>query len=228
MGLVAEFDIECPALPLAGVAAAVREPTLTLDMQFNHGNRPLFLVTVQDGSQSAVEDAFTDAYDVGEWTLVGEAGETRRYQILPALSLEEQLGEHLDDLAGLEALAIADAIIERITAIPGGWRQTGWFADRDAFRKFSSFWQRNAGFRLHRLTQDGESEPPGDGLTDRQHEALRIAYELGHFDIPRQASLEDVAAELDISPSSVSERLRRAQTQLIEETVATTWPPLPN
>lgn len=228
MGLVAEFDIDCTALPLAGVAADVREATLTLDMQFNHGNRPLFLVTVQDGSQSAIENAFTDAYDVGKWTLVGEAGETRRYQVLPALSLEEQLGEHLDDLAGLKALATADAIIERITVVPGGWRQTGWFADRDAFRKFSSFWQRNADFRLHRLTQDGESEPPGNGLTDRQHEALRIAYEMGYFDIPRQASLEEVAAELDLSPSSVSERLRRAQTQLIEETVATTWPPLPN
>ena len=228
MGLVAEFDIDCTALPLAGVAADVPEAIVTLEMQYNHGNRPLFLVTAQDGSQSAIEYAFTDAYDVGEWTLVGEAGETRRYQVLPALSLEEQLGDHLDDLEGLEALATADAIIERITVVPDGWRQTGWFADRDAFRKFSSFWQRNAGFRLHRLTQDGESEPPGDGLTDRQHEALRIAYELGHFDIPRQASLEDVAAELDISPSSVSERLRRAQTQLIEETVATTWPPLPN
>jgi len=228
MGLVAEFDIDCRALPLAGVAAAVPDATLTLDMQFNHGRRPLFLVTAQGGSQPKAERAFTDAYDVGEWTLVGQAGETRRYQIRPALSLEEQLGAHLDDLAGLEALATADAIIERIDVVPGGWRQTGWFADRDAFRRFSSFWQRNADFRLRRLTRDGEAEPPGDGLTDRQHEALRIAYELGYFDIPRQASLEDVAAELDIAPSSVSERLRRAQTQLIEETVATTWPPLPD
>jgi hypothetical protein len=77
------------------------------------------------------------------------------------------------------------------------------------------------------LTRDGESEPPGDGLTDNQQEARRTAYELGYFDIPRQASLEAVAAELDISASSVSERLRRAQTRLVEETVATTWPPLP-
>jgi len=228
MGLVAEFDIDCEALPLAGVATAVPDATLVLDMQFNHGNRPLFLVTVQGGSQTALEKAFTDAYDVGEWTFVGQAGDTRRYQILPALGLEEQLGEHLDDLEGLEALATADAIIERIAVVPGGWRQTGWFASRDAFSKFSSFWQQNAGFRLHRLTRDGEPEPPGDGLTDRQHEALRIAYERGYFDIPRQASLEDVAEELEITPSSVSERLRRAQTQLIEETVATTWPPLPN
>ncbi|WP_311174114.1 helix-turn-helix domain-containing protein [Halobellus ordinarius] len=227
MGLVAEFDIDCEALPLTGVAVAAPDATIILSMQFNHGNRPLFLVTVRGGSSSRIENAFTEAYDVGEWTLVGQADETRRYQVLPALSLEEQLGEHLDDLAGLEALATADAIIERIDVIPDGWRQTGWFADRDAFSKFSSFWQRNAEFRLHRLTQDGETEPPGDGLTDRQREALRIAYELGYFDIPRQASLEEVATELDITPSSVSERLRRAQTQLIEETVATTWPPLP-
>lgn len=46
MGLVAEFDIDCKALPLAGVAAGVPKATLTLDMQFNHGNRPLFLITV--------------------------------------------------------------------------------------------------------------------------------------------------------------------------------------
>jgi len=39
---------------------------------------------------------------------------------------------------------------------------------------------------------------------------------MGQFDIPRQASLEDVAAELDISASSLSERLRRAQTHLVE------------
>lgn len=228
MGLVAEFDIECEALPLTGVAESVPAATLLLDLQFNHGKQPLFIVTLKNGSQSEIENALAKAYDVGQWTLVGQAGETRRYQVHPALSLEEQLGEHLEDFAGLEALATAEAIIERINVVPRGWRQTGWFADRDAFSEFSSFWQRNANFRLHRLTQIGESEPPGDGLTNRQNEALRIAYELGYFDIPRQASLEDVATELHISPSAVSERLRRAQMQLIEETVATIWPPLPN
>jgi hypothetical protein len=228
MGLVAEFEIDCDALPLVEVAATVPETTLILDLQFNHGNRPLFVVTATDSSHSSVATALTDAYDISEWTLVGQTGDTRRYQVMPALSFEEQLGGHIDDLAGLEALATADAIIERIEVLPDGWRQTGWFANRDAFSEFSSFWQRNASFHLSRLTRDGESEPPGDGLTDRQHEALRTAYELGHFDIPRQASLEEVGTELEISASSVSERLRRAQIQLIEETVATTWPPLPD
>ncbi|MFC6976574.1 helix-turn-helix domain-containing protein [Halomicroarcula sp. GCM10025709] len=227
MRLLAEFEIYCDALPLVEVAATVPAATILLELQFNHGERPLFLVTVTNESHQPVAKALTDAYDVGEWTLIGQAGDTRRYQVVPALSFEDQLGEQIDDLAGLEALARADAIIERIEVFPEGWRQTGWFATRDAFSEFSAFWQQNADFQLSRLTRDGESEAPGNGLTDHQQEALRTAYELGHFDIPRRASLEQIADELDISASSASERLRRAQAQLIEETVATTWPPLP-
>lgn len=228
MSLVAEFDIHCDGLPLVKVASSVPEATVLLDLQFAHGERPLFIATVTGGSQTTLERTLTDAHNVEEWTLLGQAGDTRRYQAIPALSLEEQLGDYIDDLADLEALATADAVIERIEVETGGWRQTGWFADREAFREFSSFWQRNCGFRLHRLTRSGEPERPGDGLTDRQREALRTAYELGYFDVPRRATLEDVASELDVASSSVSERLRRAQTRLLEETVATTWPPLSN
>ncbi|ELZ81019.1 DNA binding protein [Haloferax elongans ATCC BAA-1513] len=228
MGLVAEFEIDCDALPLTGVAAAVPEATVVLQLQFNHGPRPMFLVTVTDGPKQAVEQAFDDAYDVAEWSLVGTAGATRRYQARPALSFEAQLGDAIDDLGELEALARADAIIERIEVQKDGWRQTGWFADREEFGAFSSFWQHHAGFRLCRLTHDGESESSGSGLTDCQQEALRIAYERGYFEIPRRTSLEEIATELGISPSSASERLRRAQTQLVEETVAPTWPPLPD
>ncbi|ADD05667.1 HTH-10 family transcription regulator [Natrialba magadii ATCC 43099] len=227
MGLVAEFNIHCEALPLVEVAAAVPRATLILDIQFNHGDRPLFIATVTDGSQAVIEEALTDAFDVGEWTLIGQAGKTRRYQVSPALDFEEQLGEHIEDLSGLESLATTEAIIERIEVKTDGWRQSGWFADREAFNEFSSFWQQNAGFRLHRLTRDGESEPPGDGLSDRQHEALRTAYEMGYFDIPRKTSLDRIGKELDISASSVSERLRRAQTQFLQDTMAPTWPPLP-
>lgn len=228
MSLVAEFEINCDSLPLVAVAAAVPDATVLLDLQFNHGNRPLFLATVTGGSRRDIETALTNTVDVGKWTLIGQADETRRYQATPARGLEEQLGDQIDDLAGLESLATADAIIERIEVLTNGWRQTGWFANRDAFDSFSSFWQSNGGFELHRLTRDRTAESPGDGLTNRQHEALRTAYELGYFDVPRRTSLEEIAAELDISASSVSERLRRAQTQIVQETVATTWPPLPD
>ncbi|RKS84174.1 helix-turn-helix protein [Haloarcula quadrata] len=227
MGLIAEFQIHCDALPLVSVAATVPEASIVLSLQYNHGRRPLFIVTVTGGAEQAVERALTNADDIQEWTQIGTAGDTRRYQAVPALSFEEQLGGQIDDLDGLEALATADAIIEQITVTADGWEQMGWFANRAAFTDFSSFWQRNAEFRLERLTRDAEPKSPGNGLTDRQLEALRTAYGMGHFEIPRRASLDAVATELDISASSLSERLRRAQTQLIQETVATLWPPLP-
>lgn len=228
MGLVAAFDIGCEQLPLVGVARAVPEAALVLQLQFNHGGRPRFLLTVTGGDPDIIAATLSDAHDVGAWTLVGEAGDTRRYKATPALSLAEQLGDSLDDLDSLQALARVDAIVERIEVTPTGWTQTGWFASRKAFDEFRTFWQENATFRLRRLTHDGDPEPPGDGLTDDQREALRTAYELGYFDIPRGATLDEVAAELALAPSSVSERLRRAQTQLIEETMAPTWPPLPD
>jgi hypothetical protein len=228
MPLIAEFDIGCEHLPFVDVAAVVPRATMVLDLQFNHDELPLFVLSVTDGDREAIEAAFEKAPVVGTYTTLGTAGDTRRYQVQPGRSLEEHLGPHLDDLSGLRALASTESVIERIEVLPTGWRQSGWFASHEAFEAFRQFWQRNGGLHLHRLTREGEPKSPGDGLTDRQREALRIAYERGYFDIPRRASLEDVAAELDISASAASERLRRAQTQLIEETVATTWPPLPD
>lgn len=221
MGLVAEFEIHCEALPLVEVADAVPAATIEVQIQFNHGDRPPFIVHVTDGSHDAVERALESSSFAAAYTVLGEAGETRRYQVVPAVGLADQLGGQVD-LSGLRALATTESAIERIRVAPNGWIQTGWFANRGAFHEFRRFWQENAGFSLRRLGRVGEPEEPGDGLTDPQREALQIAYE-----IPRGASLEAVADELEISPSSLSERLRRAQTQLIETTVASTWPPLP-
>jgi len=228
MGLVAEYGIPCEHLPLVDVAAAVPDATLDVDIQFNHGDRPPFLVYATHDDHASIEDAFDNSAFVDAAALVGRAGETRRYQIRPAVGMDTLLGDHLDDLDDLRALATAEAIVERIRVTPTGWVQTCWFADRAAFDAFRTFWRRNDCFSLHRLTHDGEPEAPGDGLTDRQREALRIAHGMGYFDIPRRASLDDVAAELGITASALSERLRRAQTHLIETTVGSTWPPLPD
>ena len=75
MRLLAEFEIDCDALPLVGVAAAVPEATLVLELQFTHGDRPLFLLTAAGESDGAIAAALDGADDVGEWTLVG--GRTR-------------------------------------------------------------------------------------------------------------------------------------------------------
>lgn len=228
MGLVAEYSIHCDALPLVGVADDIPEARLQIDLQFNHDRRPLFILTVTGCPRAAIESTVDETAEVSDWTFIGEAGDTCRFQLVPALALKEQLGDEIDDLSQLRDLAMADAIIERTDVQRRGWRQRGWFANRTAFSNVSSFWNGHSEFHLHQLTRTDEPAPSGHGLTDRQHEALRIAYEMGYFEIPRTASLDDIAAELDITAPSVSERLRRAQTRLIEETFATTWPELPD
>ena len=57
-------------------------------------------------------------------------------------------------------------------------------------------------------------------LTDRQFEAIETATELGYYDVPRQASLAAVAAELGVAGSTASELLRRAESRLISRLVA--------
>lgn len=55
------------------------------------------------------------------------------------------------------------------------------------------------------------------GLTPKQLEALRVATELGYFEIPRDADAAAVAAELGVSKSAFLERLRRAERSVISQ-----------
>jgi predicted DNA binding protein len=55
------------------------------------------------------------------------------------------------------------------------------------------------------------NELSGDQLT-----VLRTAHRMGYFDVPRGASADDIAAELDIAQSTLSERLRLAEKQLFD------------
>lgn len=69
-------------------------------------------------------------------------------------------------------------------------------------------------------TREMEREPNGRfGLTTEQIEALRAACTAGYFEIPRRATLEEVAEDLDISHQALSERLRRGHNALIQDTV---------
>ncbi|MEM3209025.1 MAG: helix-turn-helix domain-containing protein [Saccharolobus sp.] len=56
-----------------------------------------------------------------------------------------------------------------------------------------------------------------DAITARQEQILRIALEAGFFDYPRKIALKDLAKKLNMSPSSLSEIIRRAEKNIIIE-----------
>jgi len=53
-------------------------------------------------------------------------------------------------------------------------------------------------------------------LTERQRELVQTAIEMGYYDTPREASMTDLADELDIAKSTCSETLHRAEEKLVK------------
>ncbi|HDP97311.1 MAG TPA: hypothetical protein ENN25_06445 [Euryarchaeota archaeon] len=56
----------------------------------------------------------------------------------------------------------------------------------------------------------------GNNLTKSQAKVMRIAYELGYFEIPKRIILETLASKLDMSKSTLDVMLRRAEKKLVE------------
>lgn len=53
-------------------------------------------------------------------------------------------------------------------------------------------------------------------ITDKQREAIETALEQGYYEDPREASLSDLAEELGVTDSAVSQRLGAAETKLVK------------
>lgn len=62
-----------------------------------------------------------------------------------------------------------------------------------------------------RLTEVLATKLPEDQLA-----VLETAYDMGYFEVPREASATEVAERLDIAQSTASERLRTAERNLLE------------
>jgi hypothetical protein len=219
MGYLAEYTVHCDSLPLVDVARQVPDATLTVRVgQPNQGGPPPFAVTVRSPDLDAAEAALESSPFVAEMVRLAADAETRRYRIVPATTMEEQLGPVVADVVRLRELAATEAVLEHAEVVRDGWRQRRRCADRSAFENYWSFWREEASVTIHRLVESPECEtesPATNGPSDRQQEALLTAFEMGYFEVPRGATLADVAAELGISAASCSERLRRGQRALI-------------
>lgn len=66
------------------------------------------------------------------------------------------------------------------------------------------------------------------GLTEKQYSTIRLAYERGYFEEPREVTLENLGSELDISSRAVSQRLRRATARLVDRMLEDDPEPIPS
>lgn len=70
---------------------------------------------------------------------------------------------------------------------------------------------------LERLTDYRGPTSQLDVLTDRQQEIVQTAYAMGYYEVPREASTDDIASEVELDPSTVAEHLQRAEHNLLSQ-----------
>ena len=100
------------------------------------------------------------------------------------------------------------------------WRLKLRFASRARFDAFRAFYEeRTIDVDVVRLYDETIPKMGQYNVSRKQREALVVALEMGFFEIPRTATLADVAASLGISKRAASERLRRGHTNLISNSL---------
>lgn len=143
---------------------------------------------------------------VDKWEYVAEADDAHIYVIaFTAPELPEDLADETDDLVG----TCDPEVTERGATLS--------FVGSQATIAETVGEYENAGISpdLRKLDTYEGRERPIDELTDRQREVIQTAYDRGYYEVPREATTGDIAAELDVDPSTIAEHLQRAERNLL-------------
>ncbi|WP_276270766.1 helix-turn-helix domain-containing protein [Haloarcula litorea] len=208
MSVVACFTLPAAEFPLRSLLALGTEVQVRLEslIPVDHGPAPY--AWVSGTTAAAVESVGPDHPAVESVTPVDEVDG----EVLCRVGWREPRDGVLSILAeasGVLLAAIGDA---------EGWSFRARFPNRDTL---STFYRtcRDAGVSATVDEVDGASRVADSVLTGPQREAILTALDAGYFDVPRRATLQDLAADLGVSDSAVSQRLRRGLTTLLTATL---------
>lgn len=113
-------------------------------------------------------------------------------------------------------ISAANGVILDMENDGSAWTLAIWIPERtDLAHLWEYADQHEVDIKLLRVNEYAGIGTTDAGLTTSQREALLAAFEQGYFDDPRNATLSDVAAALDISQPAASGLLRRGLRRLI-------------
>jgi predicted DNA binding protein len=101
------------------------------------------------------------------------------------------------------------------------WRFRIQFPDEESFQRYLAYSEgRPVDVRPQRLSRtEPVTAAERFGLTTGQRESLVDARKHGFFQIPRDCTLEELAADSEVTHQALSERLRRGMGSLVESTL---------
>lgn len=214
MGFIAEFTLHSSELPLVEVVQAVEGLSIEVEnINAGQSKRGMMSFWAYGEGLDELEAALKEMERVDSLTLVNDDGGVRLYHVVGRQRFEMDFTEvSFLPTVGFNAVVTAE-----------GWTVQALVADRSSlYRMRDAFESVGVEFELQRLTGTDEYSTGPSNLTTAQFDALVEAYEMGYFGVPREASAREVAESLGISTSSFSERLRRAESNLLDFHLGTT------
>ena len=166
-----------------------------------------FFYRIESADFSRFEDGLRSDNTVGEFERVIE---TRDQEAIYSF-------EYTDEAKVLSSvISTANGVTLEMENEGRAWIFTIWVPERT---NLSHLWdyaqQHDIEIDLLRVNEYDSLGTKDAGLTDSQREALLVALETGYFEEPRNATLSEVAADLDISQPAASGLLRRGIKRLI-------------
>lgn len=210
MAVIAEFTVAPEQFVLGQVLSRASDIEVEMERVVPSSQRVMPYIWVRGDDLASFEEAIQSSDYVEEVVPLDVLDNRGLYRV-----------EWSEDVRSLiYAMAAFDATILEANST-GQWFFRIRFEDQNRVAEFNEF-LNDRGIditmtRLYRL-HEGERERPF-GLTETQQRVLSLAIERGYFEVPRRATLRDIAAELDVSEQSVSETIRRGANKVLKQTL---------
>lgn len=207
MSVLADFSLAAEGFALGEILEVRHGIEIRLESMVPTGDAviPYFWVETQDAA--AVESALAESPLTTDVRVLDEAHGETLFRV--------SWSQDIDGL--IDVLGDVDAVILEGRGHGDTWSFRGRFPE---YTDLSTFYRDavDQGVAIDLEGVHSPVDPPSStryDLTDQQREALLTALEKGYFEVPREITLVEIAEELGISDSAVSQRLRRGLTNVL-------------
>jgi predicted DNA binding protein len=211
MSVITEFQIPSSDFELGRILEVEGMSSVELERLVPTGDAPVPLFWIYNSAR----EPFVEG--VQRHPAVSDASEIDVFEDRVLFTLDWD-ASHDHVLQGLET---HDGQLLSAVGTSEKWEFEVRFPDHDALTEFTQHC-KSAQIAMELVRIYNPTQPdagPWYNLTEPQREALLLAVESGYYDIPRDCTTKELAAELGISDQSVTERLRRAIVTLVTHTL---------
>lgn len=201
MPTVAQFVVPADEVALTETFRQLPDVRVALEKSAVTGDDAPLRLWVTGGSEPAVREAFDADPSVDEVRKLAESEDGRLLfdlDVGPAVELVQSL------------LLAEGGVVLSAVGHDGRWTISCRYPDHESLSAVGDLLEEQSfEHDVQSVEQVSETTYDGAELSDDQYQALECACRQGYFEVPRQATLADVADELGISHQALSERIRR-------------------